>query len=184
MGRRSASGRTSPNENRREALEESRRRFQAVFENSLDAILVMDDAGRYVDGNPAICQLLGYRHEELLQLTVWDVTPVQDRERIPELLRRFLSAGTLSGEYTFLSKDGTTREIEYRSVANNLPNLHLAVHRDITARKQGEEAVREYAKRLKILSRRVVEVRRRNASTWLGNCTTRSVKPSPRSGST
>ena len=39
-----------------EALEESRRRFQAIFENSLDGILLLDDGGHFVDGNPAICQ--------------------------------------------------------------------------------------------------------------------------------
>jgi len=124
-----------------EALEESRRRFRAVFENSLDGILLRDDGGRYVDGNRAICQLLGYSREELLRLTVWDVTPAPNRERIPELMARFLAAGTMSGEYTLLCKDGTTREIEYRSVANVLPGLHLGVHRDITGRKQAERAL-------------------------------------------
>ncbi len=44
-----------------EAIEQSHRRFQAVFENSLDGILLMDDAGRYVDVNPSMCQLLGYQ---------------------------------------------------------------------------------------------------------------------------
>jgi PAS domain S-box-containing protein len=124
-----------------EAIQENRRRSQAVFENALDAILLMDDAGRYVDGNPAICQLLGYSREELLNLTVWDVTPVQDRERIPELLSRFLSAGMLIGEYSLLCKDGATREVEYHSVANILPGLHLSVHRDITEGKRVEEAL-------------------------------------------
>ena len=54
--------------NAEEAIDESRRRFQAVFENCLDGILLIDDAGRYVDVNPAICQLLGYTREELLQI--------------------------------------------------------------------------------------------------------------------
>ena len=126
-----------------DALEDSRRRFQAIFENSLDGILLIDDGGRYVDCNPAACQLLGYSREELLQLTVWDVTPAPDRERIPELMGRFLSAGTLSGEYTMLCKDGTTREVEYRSVANMLPGLHLGIHRDITERKQAERALQD-----------------------------------------
>ena len=97
----------------------------------------MDDAGRYVDANPAKCQLLGYSREELLRLTVWDVTPAPDHERIPGLLGRFLSAGTLSGEYTLLCKGGATREVEYRSVTNILPGVHLAVHRDITERASG-----------------------------------------------
>ena len=129
----------------RDTLAESQRRFQAIFDNSLDAILLRDDASRYVDANPAACELLGYRREELLQLTLWDLTPVQDRARIPELLNRLISDGTLSGEYTLLCKGGATREVEYRAVANILPGLHLAIHRDITERKQAEEAILQLA---------------------------------------
>ena len=103
----------------------------------------MDDAGRYVDANPAACRLLGYTRDELVRLTVSDVTPGADRDRIPELMSRFLAAGTLCGEYTLVCKGGATRAVEYRSVASILPGLHLGVHRDITDRKQAERAIRE-----------------------------------------
>jgi PAS domain-containing protein len=53
----------------------------------------MDDAGRYVDANPAACQLLGEDREGLLGLTVADITPGVDRGRIPELMGQFLAAG-------------------------------------------------------------------------------------------
>jgi PAS domain S-box-containing protein len=125
-----------------EAIEQSHRRFQAVFENSLDGILLMDDSGRLVDVNPSIFQLLGYSREELLTLTIQDVTTPQDRERIPDLMEQLLATGTQSGEYTLLCKDGTTRVTEYRAVANMLPGLHLAVHRDLTTRKRAEDETR------------------------------------------
>jgi PAS domain S-box-containing protein len=125
-----------------EAIEQSHRRFQAVFENSLDGILLMDDTGRLVDVNPSICQLLGYNREELLTLTIRDVTTAQDRDRIPDLMGQLLYTGTQSGEYALLCKDGTTRVTEYRAVANMLPGLHLAVHRDLTKRKRAEEETR------------------------------------------
>ncbi len=120
------------------ALEQSWRRFQAIFENCPDGMLLIDDAGRFVDANPASCELVGYSREELLQLTISDVTPGLDRERIPELMGGFLFTGALSDEYTFLCKDGSWREVEYRSVSNILPGLHLGAHRDITKRKQVE----------------------------------------------
>jgi len=124
-------------------LADSRRRFGAVFENSLDAILLMDDAGRYVDANPAACQLLGYTRDEIVGLHVSDLTRGVDRGEIPELMRRFLAASTLHGEYTLVCKGGATREVEYSSVANILPGLHLGVHRDIADRRQAERTLRE-----------------------------------------
>lgn len=126
-----------------ERLAESQRRYGAVFENSLDAILLMDDAGRYQDANPAACQLLGYDRGELLVLTVADVTPGIDRGRIPELMRQFLAAGAQYGEYTLACQDGSTRDVEYRAIANILPGLHLSVLRDVTERKRAETALRE-----------------------------------------
>ncbi|MBY0522044.1 MAG: PAS domain-containing protein [Gemmataceae bacterium] len=121
-----------------ERLAESQRRFRAVFENSLEAILLMDDAGRYVDANPAACQFLGYTRDELVRLGVADVTPEVDRDRIPELMSQFLAAGTQHGEYTLACKDSSTREVEYRAVAHILPGLHVSALRDVTDRKQAE----------------------------------------------
>jgi PAS domain S-box-containing protein len=126
-----------------EQLADSQRRFAAVFENSLDAILLMDDAGRYVDANPAACQLLGYTRDEIVRLNVSDLTRGVDRGEIPGLMRQFLAAGRQQGEYTLLCKDGATREVEYRAVANILPGLHLSVLRDVAERRQAERTLRE-----------------------------------------
>jgi PAS domain S-box-containing protein len=77
-----------------ELLERSRRSFQAVFENSLERMILFDDSGRLVDGNPAICQLLGYCREELTRLTAWDVTPAPNHGRISDLIGALIAAGT------------------------------------------------------------------------------------------
>ncbi len=124
------------------ALKESRRRFQAVFENALDGIVLLDDSLRYLDANPAYCELLGYRRDELLERSVWDVSEASDRDRIPDLKGQFLSTGKLTGEYLVTCKDGTTREVEYRAVANILPGVHVAILHDVTQRKQAERELR------------------------------------------
>ena len=49
--------------------------LRALYDNASDAILIVADDGRYADANPAACALLGYSHAELLQLSVWDLTP-------------------------------------------------------------------------------------------------------------
>jgi PAS domain S-box-containing protein len=120
------------------ALRESRLRLHALFENALDAILLWDDAGRYVDANPAAAELLGYSREELTNLSASDVTPAGDRENMLALRRTFDAVGGSSGEYRLKRKDGSVRDAEFRAVANILPGLHLAVVRDVTDRKRVE----------------------------------------------
>ena len=124
------------------ALSQSERQYRALFENTLDALVLADDDARYVDANPAACALLGYRREELLQKHVWDVTPSQDQEAGRATWRAFLDEGTLSGEYRLLRKDGSIVEVEFQAVAHMLPHLHLSSMRDIRARKRAEEGLR------------------------------------------
>jgi PAS domain S-box-containing protein len=125
-----------------EELAQSRRRLQALFHNALDAILIVNDDDRYVDANPAAIELLGYSREELLSLTAMDLTPPGDRTALPDTLHAFAEHGRFSGDYRLLRKDGVVRDAEFRSVANILPGLHLAIVRDITERKRADEDLR------------------------------------------
>jgi PAS domain S-box-containing protein len=122
-----------------DALSESRRHLSALFENALDAIVVFDNEGRYVDANPAAAELLGYSRTELLSMTISDVTPPEERESMPDDWRTFRERGLFSDEYQLLCKDGSLRDVEFRSVANILPGVHLGIGRDVTDRKRMEE---------------------------------------------
>ncbi len=117
-----------------EALYHSRRRLQAVFDNALDAILLADDEGRYVDANAAACALLGASRDDVLRLHVWDVRPPSGEISGRDDWCAFLREGSRSGEYTLKLADGGERDVEFRAVANVLPGLHLAILRDVTAR--------------------------------------------------
>jgi PAS domain S-box-containing protein len=131
-----------------EVIVESQARLRALFDNALDAILVIDDKGRYVDANPAAVGLLGYTRDELLSLAIGDLTPVEDRWRFPDGWRAFLEQGTYAGEYRMLRKDGIVLDTEFHGVANFLPGLHLGMLRDITARKRMEEEREALSRRL------------------------------------
>ncbi|MEZ4637974.1 MAG: PAS domain S-box protein [Caldilineaceae bacterium] len=55
-----------------EALHSNERQLRALFESALDAILIADDEGRYIDANPAASELFGLSRESLIGRTVRD----------------------------------------------------------------------------------------------------------------
>jgi len=117
--------------------------YRSLFKHALDGILIADDDGRYVEANPAICELLGYSREELLSLGVDDITFGLQKDQVATLWRQFIDAGQLTGEYQLLTKDGNRLDMEYLAVANYVPGRHLSVIRDIRDRKQAERRVEE-----------------------------------------
>ena len=132
-------------------LQTSEQRYRSLFDNSLEAILITDDQGCYIDVNPAACEMLGYTRAELLAMGVWDISANPDRGLFQQAWNSFKAAGFSKGNYTLRSKDGKLVESEFQSVANFMPGLHLSVLRDITQRKLAEEERRESENRFRVL---------------------------------
>lgn len=146
-------------------LEETRQRLQALFNQALDAILLADDQAQYVDANPAACTMLGYNHNELLRMGLWNILPEMNKESGQELWRDFIAAGQQSGEITLLHKDGRLIEAEYQATANIVPGIHLSILRDITERKQAEqeknqllETITDQREQLRVLAGKLVDL--------------------------
>jgi PAS domain S-box-containing protein len=65
------------------ALKASEKQFRAFVENSVDGVLVSDaETYRMVYANPAICSLLGYSRQEMAEMTVAQIYPVQELEAV------------------------------------------------------------------------------------------------------
>jgi PAS domain S-box-containing protein len=122
-----------------QALQARDRQLRAFFEGAIDAMLIADDEGRYVDANPAACELLGLCKAEVLGCRISDFA--EPHFDFVEAWCSFLEQGLVTGEFRLLRPDGTVREVQYASTANFLPHRHLAVLRDITQGKQAEAEV-------------------------------------------
>lgn len=131
------------------ALRDSEARYRSLFDNSMDGLLSADDQGNYVDANPAVCELLGYSRDELLQLNIRDITQPEFRDQFPDTWRNFLNAGRTKGEYTVICKDGSLRIVEFRAVAHVQPGLHLSSIRDMTERTRSERHLRRSEERFR-----------------------------------
>ena len=117
------------------ALRESEALLRAIFDGALDGIVIVDDRGRYVDANPAACELLGRSREELLRLSIAEVS-VSEPSHTETTFDAFVRRGTMSGQYTLRRGDGSTVDVEYRATANILPGRHLSILRDVTERNE------------------------------------------------
>ncbi|MBA2783182.1 MAG: PAS domain S-box protein [Rubrobacteraceae bacterium] len=127
----------------REALHESEQRLRAVFDSTLDAILIANDDREYTEVNPAACRLLGVARKDLLGSRLEDFVPEAEKETAREGWREFLEKGRMEGEFRLRRTDGAIRIAEFRAKADFLPGRHLSVLRDITERKRADEAIAE-----------------------------------------
>ncbi|MBI3764896.1 MAG: PAS domain S-box protein, partial [Ignavibacteriales bacterium] len=127
---------------REDVFEEPRGHGQALFDNALDAILIVDNEAHCVDANPAACAFLGYSREELLQMNVWDIVQISNQDAGKSWWQSFIQSARRTGEYTVLCKNKTPREVEYRVVANFVSGYHLSILHDITEHKQAERELR------------------------------------------
>jgi PAS domain S-box-containing protein len=124
----------------REQLHQRDRLFRALFEASLDALLLADDSGTYVDANPAACELFRLSRADLLRCKLADFAlPGYDHEGS---WRRFLEVGRLRGRLPLLRPDGTWRQLDFSATAHVLPGLHLSALRDVTEQDWAEQALK------------------------------------------
>jgi two-component system cell cycle sensor histidine kinase/response regulator CckA len=106
--------------------------FEVLFEHVLDAIVVLGDAGQFLDANRAACQLIGLDKAELLGRNVAQTIEIgSDFELAWSKFRR---EGHYRGQRWLLRSDGARRLIEIRATGNVFPKRHLAVWRDVTDR--------------------------------------------------
>lgn len=120
-----------------EALRQSEMNVRAIFENSIDGIILLDDEGRYVDVNPAACTLFLRNREDVIGTTFGSMS--QEPEKTLDAWELVRRNGFASAEITVLRGDGSTRIVEFTMTGNILPGLTLGISRDITERKELEQ---------------------------------------------
>lgn len=128
-----------------EALRASEARFRAVFESAMDAILVVDDDGRYIDANPAALELIGRTHEELSDASIISLVPPDRLDEVQHFSDQLSTYGAVSSEFQIMRPEGQIRDIEFAVKRHFLPGYHLIIVRDITERKMLQEQLAHQA---------------------------------------
>ncbi|MRS02649.1 PAS domain S-box protein, partial [bacterium] len=91
-----------------EYLRENEELFRTIFESSVAGISMVGINGRFIKINDALCDILGYSREELLQKKFADITYDEDRSISEEKYAQLYSGLTRSVEFEkrYIRKDG------------------------------------------------------------------------------
>lgn len=128
-----------------EELRQSEDRYRTLFENSLDAVLLTIPDGGILSANRAACRMFDRTEEEICVLGRAALVDSSD-PCLAVLLEERARTGKTFGELTFFRKDGSRFPAEVSSVvfkdtAGN-PRTSMII-RDVTARREAEETLRE-----------------------------------------
>jgi PAS domain S-box-containing protein len=149
------------------ALSGAQARLSAIVDSAMDAVITVDDQQKIVLFNRAAEQLFGLRREDALGSPLERLIPARFRPSHQGHVEQFGRTGVTSrrmGDVTTLwalRADGSEFPIEaaISQAAEGGQRYYTVILRDITLRKQSEDALKRSQQELRELSARVLEAR-------------------------
>ncbi len=121
---------------------ESNTRYQDLFNNMYDALLVLDEHGQFTQVNTAGERLLEYSVSELQKMNARDIIHPEDIEKSNEYLKKLINEGYyINYEGRIITKSGNVKYIQVNSNAIIEDGKYMGsrdIARDITALKNAE----------------------------------------------
>lgn len=137
-------------------LMESEERFEILFEHAPDAYYINDLRGRFVDGNKAAENTIGYKKSELIGKNFLKLGILPARyvpKAVKALIKNRKGISTESEEFVLIRKDKKLVDVEISThpVKINGDRFVLGIARDISKRKQLERALKKSEKEKSVI---------------------------------
>ena len=126
-------------------MAETNRRLLITFDRAAVGMALLDPSGKWLRVNDRFCEIVGRPCEELLALSIQEITHPDDIEADLDLIDGLLASGAedMRVEKRYLRKDGS---IVWAEVSRTLvrdsagrPEFFVSVNQDISARKEAED---------------------------------------------
>jgi PAS domain S-box-containing protein len=131
-----------------DALRESEENFRALVETSYDWIWAVDENGVYTYASPRVKDILGYSAEEVVGKTPFDFMPPKESERVVGEFRKIVAKKEPLVALENINRHRDGREVILETSGMPIFDLkgrfkgYRGIDRDITERKQAENALR------------------------------------------
>jgi PAS domain S-box-containing protein len=129
----------------RKKVEDALKLTSFSLDHARDIIFWFYPDGRFYYVNDAACQQFGCTREELMAMTIFDINPEYTKESWEERWQKLRKEGSHSYVTVNRARDGSLFPVEVTSSYIKYRDLELicGYARDITARRQAEEAIRQ-----------------------------------------
>jgi len=131
-----------------EELKQSEETFRALFHNASDAIFLhtrsdSDVPSVFTEVNDVACSRLGYTRNELLSMTLLDITAPEHRGNLAHAMETVSDMGHATFETMHVSKNGTRIPVEINTHLFSMKGVRvvLSIARDIAERREEEQMV-------------------------------------------
>lgn len=136
--------------NSTEALIGSEMKYRSLFEHASDAILVIEiKTLRIMDANDVALRMLGYRRDDLVQLTLLELEAEGAQKDVSEQLNNLEIYNHVNYEHVIRNRKGKALQVEINAHKVNYGEhqVYQFVLRDISQRKKTEQALKSSEQR-------------------------------------
>jgi formate hydrogenlyase transcriptional activator len=140
-----------------QALRTKEAQYQRIFNSATDSLLIFDRRGRIVEANPQACKMYGYSYEELTMLSREDIVHPEYHFLFEQFRKDTKDSGHFASESKDIKKDGSPFFVEVRGTEFEYNGRRhvLVIVRDVTERRQADEALRNALSQIEQLKERL-----------------------------